>query len=48
MTRVNRAYKSELFEVIHETASDLFDAAMIGQNFDKFRKLNKLRLHMIS
>lgn len=39
MTRVNRTYKSEVFEAIHETVSDLFEAGVIGRktmrDFDK-------------
>ena len=39
MTKVNRTYKSEAFESIHETVSDLFDAGVVGkQTMRKFDK----------
>lgn len=46
MTKVNRTYKSEAFEAIHETAIDLFDAGVVNkQTMRKFDKTCLTPIH---
>jgi putative transcriptional regulator len=46
MTKVNKTYKSDAFESIHETVSDLFDTGVVGkQTMRKFDKSCLTTIH---